>query len=115
MAFREVIEKFIVAAGAFNQKLNVDGYLSSVSDDCAENFRVFSRFANECSDTLLCHLALQGYCRGHSRLLNLIAQQIFVHESFGHSERDVTGIISGFLQRYEQAGKHRELKLNKNC
>ncbi|TGZ52773.1 Retrovirus-related Pol polyprotein from transposon TNT 1-94 [Temnothorax longispinosus] len=64
------------------------------------SLRLFSRFAGECSNTLLCVMHELGYCKRNQRLVDIILAHLEMREAFAHKEEDAgSGHIARFLRR----------------
>jgi len=62
LLLRELLSKFFIVGCNLNGKLVAAEYLSRLSDNDKENYKVFERFLRECSNTLLCIMHNLRHC-----------------------------------------------------
>lgn len=108
---REKIIKFFIVASNLNRRIVKAHYFSKLErHDDETNYKLFERFANECSSTLLCLMHRLGYC--NARLENIIRRLVETRrENNAFYENDAGGHIADFLRQFENR-EQREGKLN---
>jgi len=115
MSLRELLHKFFIVGSNLNRKLVATDYLSKLSDNDEENYKVFETFSRECSSTLLCIMHSLGHCGNNEMLVKIISHHLEVRTYFDHEEDDAGGYIADFMRRIEngrERGKKKK-KLNK--
>jgi len=101
MSLRELLRKFFIVGCNLNGKLVAADYLSRLSDNDEENYKVFERFSRECSNTLLCIMHRLGHCGDDEMLAEIISRHLEVRIHFEHEEDDAGGHIADFMQRIQ--------------
>jgi len=101
MSLRELLRKFFIVGCNLNGKLVAVNYLSRLSDNDEENYKVFERFSRECSNTLLCIMHRLGHYGDDEMLAEIISRHLEVRIHFEHEEDDVGGHIADFMQRIQ--------------
>jgi len=101
MSLRELLHKFFIVSCNLNGKLVATDYLSRLSDNDEENYKVFERFSRECSNTLLCIMHSLGHCGDDETLVKIISRHLEVRICFKHEEDDAGGHIADFMRRIQ--------------
>lgn len=114
MALRARLTKFFIVGCNLNKKLIASEYLSRLSDNDEENYKVFESFSRECSNTQLCIMHRLGLCDCDRVLRDIILLHLEVRRCFNHEEEDAGGFIADFLRLNNdgERGKHCKLKMN---
>jgi len=84
-----------------NGKLVAAKYLSKLSDNDEENYKVFKRFSRECSNTLLCIMHSLGHCGDNETLIEMISRHLKMRIYFEHKEDDMGGHIAVLIRRIQ--------------
>jgi len=101
MSLRELLRKFFIVSCNLNGKLVATDYLSRLSDNDEENYKIFERFSSECSSTLLCIMHSLGHCEDDEMLVKIISRHLEVRMYFEHEEEDAGGHIADFIRRIQ--------------
>jgi len=114
MSLRELLRKFIIVGCNLNAKLVAAEYLSDLTDNDENNYKVFVSFTRECSSTLLCIMHSLGHCGCDETLVEIISRHLEVRLFFNHEEDDAGGYIDSFMRRIQngrERGKKNQLNL----
>ena len=95
-AEKEIIRRSIKLAAMLNTRISAENFLSVLTDNSEENYVVFTRFACQCSDTILSVLYQLRYFSNDTRVLHIAAEAVEMRRMFGHEE-DVGGHIANLL------------------
>lgn len=90
-------------------RINAEKFLSKISNISLDaNYLLFTRFACECSDTILGVLYQLRYFAVDARLHRIAAEIIESRRAVGHEEEDVGGHIQNLLA-HRHNGKLRSI------
>lgn len=93
----EIIKKSVKLASKLDTRIIAEKFLSKISVSAEANYLLFTRFACECSDTVLGVLYQLGYFAADARLLRIAGDIIETRRVAGHEEEDVGGHIQNLL------------------
>ena len=102
----EVVYNFIKICRNLNPTLDTDACLIALSDNAQENYHQFSRFIEQCFNTMLSIMHRLGHCACDQRLIDIIYEVILLRDYLNYEEEDTGGHIATFRRAVAQPGKN---------